>query len=174
MTEQTPANKAPAKKAPAKKAPATSAAKKASAESGAKSTVKSTAKTASKTAAPAAPQPAAQAASPAPAPAPASAATLPAAAPTTNSLAIVAFVLSMFGFVSGLGFIAGIICGHISLSQIKRSNESGRGLAIAAVVVGYAMLFVSIVMFALFILFFFVLASTGGGFTGPGMHGWSS
>lgn len=173
MTEQTPANKTPAnktpaKKAPAKKAPATSAAKKASAESGAKSTVKSTAKTA----APAAPQPAAQAAAPAPAPAPA--ATLPAAAPTTNSLAIVAFVLSMFGFVSGLGFIAGIICGHISLSQIKRSNESGRGLAIAAVVVGYAMLFVSIVMFALFIRFFFVLASTGGGFTGPGMHGWSS
>lgn len=168
MTEQTPAKKTPAKKAPAKKAPATSTAKKASAESGAKSTVKSTAKTA----APAAPQPAAQAAAPAPAPAPA--ATLPAAAPTTNSLAIVAFVLSMFGFVSGLGFIAGIICGHISLSQIKRSNESGRGLAIAAVVVGYAMLFVSIVMFALFILFFFVLASTGGGFTGPGMHGWSS
>ena len=31
----------------------------------------------------------------------------------------------------------GIVFGHISLSQIKRTGEEGRGLAIAGLVIGY-------------------------------------
>ena len=50
----------------------------------------------------------------------------------TNTLAIVALVTSLLGI--GL---AGIICGHISLSQIKRSNEQGRGMALAGLIIGY-------------------------------------
>ncbi|MEV8213359.1 DUF4190 domain-containing protein [Leifsonia sp. NPDC077715] len=53
---------------------------------------------------------------------------------STNTLAIVAFVCS---FVVAL---AGIICGHIALSQIKRTGEGGRGLALAAVIIGYCSL----------------------------------
>lgn len=52
-------------------------------------------------------------------------------APPTNTLAIVALVLS---FIVSLG---GIICGHIALGQIKRTGEGGRGLAIAALIIGY-------------------------------------
>jgi uncharacterized protein DUF4190 len=52
-------------------------------------------------------------------------------APRTNTLAIVSLVLSFF--VS----IGGIICGHIALSQIKRTGEGGRGLALAGVIIGY-------------------------------------
>ena len=50
----------------------------------------------------------------------------------TNTLAIVALVTSLLGI--GL---AGIICGHIALSQIKRSNEQGKGMALAGLIIGY-------------------------------------
>jgi peptidyl-prolyl cis-trans isomerase B (cyclophilin B) len=49
-----------------------------------------------------------------------------------NVLAIISLVTSVIG-VS----LAGIICGHIGLSQIGRTGEKGRGLAIAGLVLGY-------------------------------------
>jgi uncharacterized protein YacL len=48
-----------------------------------------------------------------------------------NVLAIIGFVLAFF--VS----LGAVICGHIALSQIKRTGEKGRGLALAAVILGY-------------------------------------
>ena len=51
----------------------------------------------------------------------------------TNSMAI-ASLISAF-LVAPLG----IVFGHISLSQLKRSGEDGRGLAIAGLVVGYVL-----------------------------------
>lgn len=64
--------------------------------------------------------------------------------PRTNTLAIVAFVSTFF--VS----LAGVVMGHLALGQIKRTGESGRGLAIAALVLGYA----GIVLGATFLLVF--------------------
>jgi hypothetical protein len=49
----------------------------------------------------------------------------------TNSMAIAALVSSLV--LAPLG----IIFGHIALSQIKRTNEDGKGLAIAGLVIGY-------------------------------------
>jgi Domain of unknown function (DUF4190) len=49
----------------------------------------------------------------------------------TNGMAIASLVASLL--VAPLG----IIFGHISLSQIKRSGEDGKGLAIAGLVIGY-------------------------------------
>lgn len=49
----------------------------------------------------------------------------------TNILAILALV---FAFVCAP---AGIILGHISLSQIKKSGEEGRGLALAGTIISY-------------------------------------
>ncbi|HXR44194.1 MAG TPA: DUF4190 domain-containing protein [Pseudolysinimonas sp.] len=51
--------------------------------------------------------------------------------PRTNTLSIVALVLA---FVVPLG---AIICGHIALSQIRRTGEAGHGLALAGTVLGY-------------------------------------
>ena len=51
--------------------------------------------------------------------------------PPTNSLAIVALVSSL------LFAPLGIVFGHISLSQIKRTGEQGRGMALAGLVIGY-------------------------------------
>jgi Domain of unknown function (DUF4190) len=50
----------------------------------------------------------------------------------TNTLAVAAFASS---FLIG---VTGIILGFIALNQIKTTGERGRGLAIAAVVVGCA------------------------------------
>lgn len=60
--------------------------------------------------------------------------------PRTNSLAIVALVL-------GLVFpLAAIPVGHISLGQIGRTGEQGRGLAIAGLVLGYLTLAIWVIV----------------------------
>lgn len=61
--------------------------------------------------------------------------------PRTNTLAIVALVLGLVGVSLG-----GVICGHIALSQIRRTGEGGRGMAIAGLVLGYIWIAVSVVL----------------------------
>jgi hypothetical protein len=53
-----------------------------------------------------------------------------------NTLAAVALALS---FVTIIG---GIVCGHVALSQIARTGERGRWLALLALVIGYGTLLV--------------------------------
>ena len=54
-----------------------------------------------------------------------------------NSLNTLA-VVSLATAVTGFGAVAGIITGHFALAQLKQQPKSGRGLAIAGLVVGYA------------------------------------
>ena len=68
--------------------------------------------------------------------------------PPTNTLAIISLVTSLV-FAP-----AGIVTGHIALSQIKKSGESGRGLAIAGVIIGWVQ-----VGFAVLLLLFVLLFS---------------
>lgn len=65
------------------------------------------------------------------------------APPKTNTLAILALV---FGIGGG---VLGIIFGHVALSQIAKSGENGRGLAIAGLVLGYLGVLASLIAFAL-------------------------
>ncbi|WP_353813510.1 DUF4190 domain-containing protein [Agromyces sp. SYSU T00266] len=48
-----------------------------------------------------------------------------------NVFAIIGFVTVWFTVILGLIF------GHIALSQIKKTGEKGRGLALAAVIIGW-------------------------------------
>ncbi len=73
----------------------------------------------------------------------------------TNTLAIVAFVLAFF--VS----IAAIICGYIALGQIKRTGEGGHGLALAAVIIGWVSIGLSIIVVIIYVLFFAALFASG-------------
>ncbi|EMY34945.1 peptidyl-prolyl cis-trans isomerase [Arthrobacter crystallopoietes BAB-32] len=59
----------------------------------------------------------------------------------TNPLAIASLISSFF--IS----ILGIVLGHIALSQIKRTGEGGRGLAIAGLIIGYVSLVAGILIF---------------------------
>ncbi|MFC6356909.1 DUF4190 domain-containing protein [Luethyella okanaganae] len=72
-----------------------------------------------------------------------------------NVFAIVSLVTSIVGFS-----IVGIVFGHISLAQIKKTGEQGRGLAIAGLIVGYVMLVLTIV-FIVFLILAGLAASTG-------------
>ena len=53
-----------------------------------------------------------------------------------NTLAVV----SLASAVTGFGAAAAVITGHVSLAQIKKSGEAGRGLAIAGVAAGYTVI----------------------------------
>ena len=63
-----------------------------------------------------------------------------------NGLAIASLILSILGFS-----IVGAILGHVALSQIKRTNEAGSGLAIAGIILGW-------VSFAGFLLVLIIIA----------------
>lgn len=65
----------------------------------------------------------------------------------TNAMAIAALVSSFL--IAPLG----IVFGHISLSQLKKSNEEGRGLAIAGLVIGYVLTAVIVLGVVVSILF---------------------
>ncbi|MGR2753054.1 DUF4190 domain-containing protein [Agromyces arachidis] len=58
----------------------------------------------------------------------------------TNVLAIVSLVSSF------LIPLVGIITGHIALSQIKKTGEQGRGLAVAGLIIGYVLFVVGIIV----------------------------
>jgi len=54
----------------------------------------------------------------------------------TNGMAIAAMVCGLCGFLCLVPGLVGIILGVVSLPQIKRSQQSGRGMAITGIVVG--------------------------------------
>lgn len=66
----------------------------------------------------------------------------------TNGMAIASLICA-FVFAP-----LGIVFGHISLSQIKKSGEEGRGLAIAGLVISYLVTVLSIVVVIASIVFF--------------------
>lgn len=80
------------------------------------------------------------------------------AAPTmqkTNTLAIVALISA---FIVPL---AGIITGHMALSQIKKTGQPGHGLALAGTVLGYVFTVMSIIVVIVMIIIA-AAASTAG------------
>jgi peptidyl-prolyl cis-trans isomerase B (cyclophilin B) len=70
----------------------------------------------------------------------------------TNTLAIVSLVCA-FLFAP-----LGIIFGHMSMSQIKKTGEEGRGLAVAGLVIGYMITIGTIVAVVLSVWFFVQVA----------------
>jgi hypothetical protein len=73
----------------------------------------------------------------------------------TNTLAIIAII---GGFVFPL---AGIVCGFIALSQIKRTGQGGRGLALAGVIIGFAIIAFGILMSVVFTMIGLAAAASG-------------
>lgn len=80
--------------------------------------------------------------------------------PQTNTLAIIALI-GAFVFP-----IAGIICGHIAMGQIKRTGEGGQQLALWGTILGYVFtgLWLLLIVFS-FILPLIFLAAIPGSFT---------
>ncbi len=73
------------------------------------------------------------------------------AAPSrTNVLAIISLI-SAFMFSA-----AAVVTGHIALSEIKRTREAGRGMALAGLIIGY----VGVAFTIVFIIVYLALIST--------------
>lgn len=75
----------------------------------------------------------------------------------TSNLAIASIICSTAGTaVAGVGFIAGIILGHLALNEIKRSNGSieGRGMALAGMIIGYVIAAGCAIVLAALIIWF--------------------
>lgn len=77
---------------------------------------------------------------------------------TTSPLAIVSMVFGILGWtlVPWIGSIVAVITGHLARGEIRRAPESleGDGMAIAGLVLGYAMLALSLVGLVLVLVFF--------------------
>ena len=75
--------------------------------------------------------------------------------PPTNSLAVVSLVSAIVSwFLCPLvGGIVAVITGHMAHGQVKRSGESGAGLATAGLVLGY----IHLIAWAAFFLFWLLL-----------------
>ncbi|WBB65164.1 DUF4190 domain-containing protein [Micromonospora sp. WMMD812] len=74
----------------------------------------------------------------------------------TNGLAIAALVLSLIGLTSCITAPIGAILGHVAQKQIRLSGEGGEGMAKAAIIVGWiltALLVLLIVFYVVAIVF---------------------
>jgi hypothetical protein len=80
----------------------------------------------------------------------------------TNGLAIVSLVLSLLGLFFYITAIGGVICGHIARRQIREGHESGDGLALAGLIVGYIVLALGVV-FIVFIVVAIIGAAASSG-----------
>lgn len=111
---------------------------------------------------PTTPLPDVQAAQPypaAPLPEPYAAAPAPSTATTlgaTNTFALLAIV---FAFIAPL---AGIIFGHMGLSQIKRNGDAGRGIALTGLIISYAyFVLVALIVVAYVGVIFMIVGTMG-------------
>ncbi len=80
----------------------------------------------------------------------------------TNTLAVVSLVSAIVGFVlvPFIASIVAVITGHMSLNQLKRSGEQGRGLALAGTIIGWVgigLSILSIIALLAFIPFFITM-----------------
>jgi len=73
---------------------------------------------------------------PAPPPAPVGRPTFVRTHAPTNGLAIASMVVGLF-WIWWIGSVLAVVFGHVALKQIARTGQSGRGLAIAGLVLGY-------------------------------------
>ena len=81
----------------------------------------------------------------------------------TNQLAIAALVCAIgqvfFWFLTG---IAAIVLGHMARRQIRETGEEGDGMALAALILGYIGVAVSVIGIAIFIVAFVAITRGSG------------
>lgn len=81
------------------------------------------------------------------------------APPTTSGLAVASMILSILGLLTCFVLsIGGVICGHLALHQMAKPDArlSGRGMAIAGLIIGYLMVGLVVLGFLFFVLFFII------------------
>ncbi|UOQ57995.1 DUF4190 domain-containing protein [Leucobacter allii] len=86
----------------------------------------------------------------------------------TNTFALLAIILAF------LAPLAGIIFGHLGLSQIKRNGDAGRGIALTGLIISYAyFVLVALLVIAYIGLIFAMFAGIGALAEGFGSYDYS-
>jgi Domain of unknown function (DUF4190) len=83
----------------------------------------------------------------------------------TNGMAIAALVCSLAGLITGISAPVGAILGHVARRQIMISGEQGDGMALAGIIIGWAItgLYVcGCVAYLVFVAAIFGIAGTAG------------
>lgn len=65
-------------------------------------------------------------------------------------MAMVAFGLSLLAIFIAPAALGGVVCGHIARRQIRRTGEQGDSWALAALVLGYLLIILSLAGLLLF------------------------
>lgn len=80
----------------------------------------------------------------------------------TNVLAIISLISGILG-VFIFGSLIAVICGHIARGQIRESQgrETGDGLAVVGLILGYAMLVLTVLVIIAAVVFGLSLAALG-------------
>ncbi len=80
---------------------------------------------------------------------------VPVIAQKTSALAIASLVCSLLALVTCVGWLPGIICGHLAKSRIRRNPAlKGNGLATAGLAIGYLILLLEVSSAAVFVMRF--------------------
>jgi hypothetical protein len=72
-------------------------------------------------------------------------------------------VLSLLGLFFYVTAIGGVICGHIARRQIREGHETGDGMALAGLIIGYIILALGVLLFVFFIVVIIGAAASSGG-----------
>ncbi len=78
----------------------------------------------------------------------------------TNILAVLSFIFGLFFFVPFASIVA-IVFGFVALNQMTRTAESGRGLAIAGIILGFFWTILYLFFIVMALLFLTGLVATG-------------
>ncbi|MDM4722354.1 DUF4190 domain-containing protein [Micromonospora sp. WMMA1363] len=87
------------------------------------------------------------------------------APPRTNSMAIIALVLSLVGIASCITAPIGAILGHLARKQIRQTGEGGDGMAKAAIIVGWILtgLLALLIAFYVVVIIFAIASESSSG-----------
>jgi Domain of unknown function (DUF4190) len=86
--------------------------------------------------------------------------------PPTSGTAVASLVCGILGFLVGwclLGVpsIIAVLCGHVALNETRDNRKSGKGMAIAGLILGYLLVVPTIAVFFMFVV---------GGLTAAAQH----
>ncbi|WP_200215303.1 DUF4190 domain-containing protein [Micromonospora coerulea] len=85
----------------------------------------------------------------------------PPAAARTNTMAIVALVLSLVGIASCITAPVGAILGHVARKQIRETGEQGEGMAKAAIIVGWILTGLLALLIAFYVVIIVIAFANG-------------
>ncbi|MEV6242976.1 DUF4190 domain-containing protein [Lentzea sp. NPDC051838] len=69
--------------------------------------------------------------------------------PLDTQTAMIAMISSIAGILCCVGWIVGIVMGHVALGKIKRGEATGKGMAIAALCIGYGFIVLLVLLYSL-------------------------